>query len=406
MTLAAERATSMQQPVTRLVPGHDGHVLILSMRRLATLVAFCILYEFEDSIVDLTGADCVEVGDQQALNFSRRIYKFARMASRSPRVARAVAPKAATIALQRDYELFLPILNSTHDLYALASVPDWRSRCRYAACIVNEVWAHLLPEYLLELLSQFDHIFLGTRHCVDDVQRIVGKPCSYLPPGADVLRFSPWPVPPVRSIDVLNIGRRSEITHRALIELAAAREFSYFYDTIEQPGFGAQQRTFHVSDPREHRLLLAQTLQRSRYYITHRARINQPDYTANREEIGGRFYEGVASGAILIGQAPRTAEFQRQFDWPDAVIPVPFDCPDIGRVLTELDDDPERLAVARGRNVHFAARRHDWLYRLQTVFDTFGIRPTPAMQVREQTLAAISDIALRETSPGDASHLR
>ena len=53
------------------------------------------------------------------------------------------------------------------------------------------MWTDQLPEYLLELLSEFDHIFLGLRHCVDDVSRITGKPCSYLPLGTDVLRFAP-----------------------------------------------------------------------------------------------------------------------------------------------------------------------------------------------------------------------
>jgi hypothetical protein len=396
----------MQQPVTRLVPGHDGDVLILSMRRMSTLVAYSILYEFEDAVIDLAGADCVEVGDPQALQFSRRVYKWTRRASRSARFANAVAPKSFGVKLQRDYQLFLPMVNTTHDLYALATVPNWRRHCRFAACFVNEVWVHLLPQYLLELLSQFDHIFIGTRHCVDEVGRIVGRPCSYLPLGADVLRFSPWPAPPSRSFDVCNIGRRSSVTHQALLQLAAARNISYYYDTISQPGFGAKQRTFHVSDHREHRLLLAQILQRSRYYITHRARINEPEYTGTREEIGGRFFEGAASGAVLIGQAPATAEFQRQFDWPDAVIPVPFDCPDIGQTLSELDQDPGRLAAIRGRNVYHAARRHDWVHRLRTVLATFSIPPTPAMQVREQALVALADLAIQDGSRIDASQLR
>jgi hypothetical protein len=40
-----------------------------------------------------------------------------------------------------------------------------------------------------EQLAEFDHIFLGGCHCVDEVARISGRHCSYLPPAADVLRF-------------------------------------------------------------------------------------------------------------------------------------------------------------------------------------------------------------------------
>jgi hypothetical protein len=58
-------------------------------------------------------------------------------------------------------------------------------------------------------------------------------------------------------------------------------------------------------DHREHRLLLAQILQPSRYYITHRSRANEPEYTGKNEAFSGRFLEGAASGAMLrLHRAP------------------------------------------------------------------------------------------------------
>ena len=381
---------------TRLVPGDNGSVLVLSMRSLAKLVASCILYEFEDVILELTGGDCVEVGNDKALQFSRRAYKMLRLASRSPRLARTLAPPPSAVELRRDYELFFPVFNHPHELYALAAVPNWRKRCRVAACFIDEVWAHLLPGYLLELLQQFDHVFIGTLHCVEEVGRIVGRPCSYLPLAANVLRFSPWPDPPVRVIEVCNIGRRSAVTHQALLQLASARKMFYFYDTVSSGTFNDKQRTFHIENHREHRYLLAQLLQRSRYYIANRARINEPQYTGNREEIPGRYYEGAAAGAVLLGEAPATPEFVRQFDWPDAVIHLPFDSPDIEDILTQLHRDPERLEQISRRNVHFAAHRHDWVHRLQTVLATLGLPPTPAMQQREKQLTLVAAFAMQD----------
>jgi hypothetical protein len=389
-------AVSKRSIETRLVPGDNGSVLVLSMRSLAKLVASCILYEFEDVILELTGGDCVEVGNDNSLQFSRRAYKLLRLASLSPRLARTLAPPPSAIELQRDYELFFPVFNHPHELYALAAVPNWRKRCRVAACFIDEVWAHLLPGYLLELLQQFDHVFIGTLHCVEEVGRIVGRPCSYLPLAANVLRFSPWPDPPVRVIEVCNIGRRSAVTHQALLQLARARKMFYFYDTVSSGTFNDKQRTFHVENHREHRFLLAQLLQRSRYYIANRARINEPQYTGNREEIPGRYYEGAAAGAVLLGEAPATPEFVRQFDWPDAVIHLPFDSPDIEDILTQLHRDPERLEQISRRNVHFAAHRHDWVYRLQTVLATLGLPPTPAMQQREKHLKLVADFAMQD----------
>ena len=376
---------------SQLIEGRNGDVLTLSMRRLETIVGYSPTYEFGDVVQEVTGADCIEVGDRQALELSRRVYKLVRLSTNSVRLGRAAAPRPSLIRLKRDYQLFMPIFNHPYELYALASVPEWRSRCRFAACWINEVWVHMLPAYLLELLAQFDQIYLATGNSVAEVGRIVGRPCNQLPMAADVLRFSSWPDPPARCIDVCNIGRRSEITHAALVKLAAARKIGYYYDTITQQGVNAKQRIFHVKDHREHRLLLAQILQRSRYYIAHRSRINEPEYTGNNEEFSGRFFEGAAAGTILIGQAPRSEIFRTMFDWDDAVIPMPFDCPDIGQKLAELDADSQRLAAIPARNIGNAALRHDWLHRLQAVYTRFSLPPTPGMNDRDQRLLALAN---------------
>jgi hypothetical protein len=359
------------------------------MRRLSGLVAFCLQYEFEDVVAEVTGADRVEAGDAPALELSRRAYRLTRMVTGSQRLARATAPRPSTVRLERDYELFFPVFNHAHELFALTTVPGWRRRCRVAACFVNELWVDRLPRYLLELLAQFDHVFVGLRHPVDEVARMVGRPCRYLPLATDVLRFSPLSDASPRAIDVCNIGRRSAVTHAALMRQARDRRRSYYYDTVAAGGAGGRQRTFEVDDPAEHRLLLAQVLQRSRYFIANRSRVNEPEFTRGRDEISGRFYEGAAAGAVMLGEPPRTSEFERQFDWPDAVVRLPFDSPDVGDRLDELDRDPARLERIRRDNVRQAALRHDWVHRLRTVYETLGLRPTPAMLARERRLRAL-----------------
>jgi len=389
---------------TQLVAGRGGDVLLLSMRRLADLVAFSLQYEFEDVVADVTGADRIDVGGREALEFSRRAYKLARFATGSRSLARACAPRPLTVKLERDYELFLPVFNHAHELFALATVPDWRRRCRVAACFVNELWAANLPGYLLELLAEFDHVFIGVRHPVEEVARIVRPPCTYLPLAADVLSFAAFPEPPPRAIDVCNIGRRSPITHEALVRLARDRHIFYYYDTVAASGAGHKQRTFRVETASEHRLLLANLLRRSRYFIANRGRVNEPEFTLGREEISGRFYEGAAAGTVMLGEAPRTEEFERQFNWPDAVIRLPFDSPDVGRVIAELDGDPQRLARIRRDSVHNAALRHDWVHRLRTVFETLGIAPTEAMVAREERLRSLAATALDVHGGAEQAH--
>lgn len=369
----------------------NGKVLLLSQRRISDLVAFCLAYEFEDALQAVTRAERIDASDFASLEFSRRIYKLARLACGSPRLAGALAPQPrGAVTLSGDYELFFPIFSNAFELYSLATVPDWRRRCRKAACFITEIWTDQIPEYLLELLSQFDHVFTGLQHCVDDVARITGRPCSYLPLATDVLRFAPASTDQPRPIEVCNIGRRSQITHHALLADSARRGNFYYYDTIAASGADRKQRTFRVDDPQEHRLMLASILKRSRYFIANRSHVNNPEFTAGRDEMSARFYEGIAAGTVMIGEAPRTAEFKRQFDWPDAVIHLPFDSPDVADILTNLNSDPARLAALSHENVRQAALRHDWLYRIEAVFNILGLSPTEEMQARADRLKQIA----------------
>jgi hypothetical protein len=367
-------------------------VLLLTQRRIADLVAYSLVYEFEDTVQALTDGVCIEVTDRRGLELSRRAYRVARMASGSWRRARRLAPYPRTrTVLRRDFELFFPMFSHTHELYGLATIPNWRERCGKAACFITEVWSDQLPEYLVELLAQFDHIFLGFRQSVQQVARITGRPCSYLPLATDVVRFAPASLEDPRPIDLCNIGRRSPITHRALLQEAERRAgFFYYYDTVAASGSDMKQRTFRVDNAAEHRRLLASLLKRSRYYITHRSRVNEPEFTTGREEISARFYEGAAAGTVMIGDAPRSEEFDRQFDWPHAVIRIPFDAPDIANALANLDSDPALLATVRRTNVHQAAVRHDWVHRIRVVFNALGLPCTEAMEARVNSLEQIA----------------
>jgi Glycosyl transferases group 1 len=380
------------------------NVLLLSQRRIADLAAYCLAYEFEDAFAAVADAERIDVTDFPALEFSRRAYKLARLMSGSPKLARRFAPSPrGKVVLERDFDLFFPVFSHTYQLYSLATIPNWRQRCRKAACFISEVWSDMLPDYLLELLSAFDHVFIGHRHPVKDVARITGRPCTYLPLAVDVVRFAPFSGDQPRPIEVCNIGRRSPVTHQALLDDAERRRSFYYYDTVAASGSDMKDRTFRVDNPQEHRRKLATLLKHSRYFIANRAYVNRPEFTAGRDEVSARFYEGAAAGAVMIGEAPRTQEFRQQFDWPDALIHAPFDSPDVARILADLNGDPERLRAVRRNNVRQAAQRHDWLHRILTVFDTLGLAPTEKMRARAKRLDQIASSALETGSHGIGS---
>jgi len=369
----------------------QGKVLLLSQRQIANLVAYCLAYEFEDAFGAVTPAKRIDPTDFAGLEFSRRTYRLLRLLSGSQRFARQFTPNSrSNVVLEHDFELFFPVFSHIYELYSLSTIPNWRKRCHKAACFITEVWSDMLPEYLVELLSAFDHIFVGFRHSVDDVARISGRPCTYLPLAVDVLRFTPRSPDQPRPIHVCNIGRRSSITHQALLEQAEQQQGLYYYDTVAASGSDLKQRTFRVDSPHEHRMMLATILKNSCYFIANRSHVNDPSFT--RDEISARFYEGAAAGTVMIGEPPRTKEFKRQFDWPDAAIQVPFDSPDICRILAELNADPARLRAVRRNNVREAALRHDWLHRMQVVFETLDLPLTEGMRNRAKRLEQIASV--------------
>jgi len=375
-----------------LAPGAE-RVLLLSMREVAALVGYCPLYEFEDLIADLTGAEIASPVNLESLELARKVYKAARHLTGSPRLAAALSPRLGTLRLHKNYDLFFACFNHPHELFALKAVPDWRERCRTAVCYICEAWIHLLPPYLLELLKDFDHVFFGVSGPTQAISSICGQPCTYLPMGVDALRFCPYPDPPERAIDLCGIGRRSPVTHATLLDLSGRENFFYFYDTVESKPFGrfTRQLTFRVKSVQEHRLLLASLLKRSRYFVANRAWADDSELTRGKDEIASRFYEGAAAGAVMLGDPPDTEDFRTQFDWEGAVVPMPFHAPRIGAVIADLDRDPERVERIRRANVAGALLRHDWSYRLRVLMEAAGLPPTPRMVARSDRLAALAD---------------
>jgi hypothetical protein len=360
---------------------------LLSLRKVEDVVAYCAQYEFEDVISSVMDAETAAPEKLDGVERSRKAYKLVRYLSGSRHLARAAVRPLAQPLLDRDYDLFLPIFSHPYQLFALSCVPEWRKRCRKAVCFIVEAWAEMLPGYLLELLSEFDQVFIAAQHVIGTVSKLIGRPCTYMPQGVDALRFCPWPDPPARSIDVCNIGRRSPVTHEKLLDRARQGRLFYYYDTIKP---SAKQVTFHVSSGAEHRLLLANLLKRSRYFIANRARANQPELTRGRDEIAGRFFEGTAAGAIVLGDPPNIDEFRSRFDWPDAVIPMPFDAPEVLKRIEELEEDPRRQERIRKENVANALLRHDWVHRLRTMLDAVCVAPPARMLAREARLAALA----------------
>ena len=366
------------------------------MRELSDLVAYCSTYEFEDIISDSASVDIVKPSSYYEAVTSRKMYKLVWNALKSHQIAQLSAPCLTSFPVEQEYDLFFPVLNDTYDIFALRALKNWRQKSKKAVCYIGEIWDHFIGNgniYLLDFLKEFDHIFLSASNYVELVAEVTGRPCSYLSIGVDALTFSPTSLSHHRTIDVCNIGRRSPVTHEALIELSGAGNFFYYYDTFKTSSGvknSGKQQTFRVTSYKQHRFLIANILKRSRYFIANRGRINEPDQTQGKHELSSRFYEGAAAGAIMLGVAPNSDIFAQDFDWQDAVINMAFDEPDIQQVIAELDAQPDRLEKIRKAGVVNSLLRHDWVYRLRTVFETVGLPITPQMLSREKALKGLA----------------
>ncbi|MDQ6926945.1 MAG: glycosyltransferase, partial [Candidatus Eremiobacteraeota bacterium] len=281
------------------------------------------------------------------------------------------------------FDLFLAIFHFPQQLAQLDALPGWRERARTAVCYIVEAWSRELPRYAkyLHLLDQFDQVFVLNQASIPTLQTFTRAPLTFLPTATDTERFCPLPLDPARVIDVYSYGRRSPAAHAAMLDLSRHEPFYYIYDTLGDAS---------IVDFRAHRDLLANTLKRSRYTIAYPVNANRGARTGGEEALTTRYFEGAASGAIMLGDAPATPEFRECFDWPDAIFDFPFEPDDIRADFAALDADPQRLTAARWTGVAQSLRRHDWLHRWQRVLDAAGLAHTPAMARRAERLDALA----------------
>ncbi|RWO54021.1 glycosyltransferase [Mesorhizobium sp.] len=298
------------------------------------------------------------------------------------------APTIEHVRLTQDYDLFFFVAWSPQSLVELSRIHDWRGRCKVAVAYLFELWSSTLEEnrQYLKLLDQFDHVFLLHSACIPRLPQYTRTPCSFLATAVDGLIATPYLSPVKRVIDVYSIGNRAAKIHGQLLKLAEERDFFYLYDTLASTDS-------RVRDWHEHRLLLANIIRRTRHFMAFSpaALANSKSVTVAGEQVlPARFFEGAAGGAVMLGTAPRCAEFSEHFDWPDAVIEVSPDSSSIADVIGELDANPRRTELLRRTSAVRCLERHDWVYRWEHILATIGMEPLQRLHVRKFQLRRIA----------------
>ena len=369
-------------------------ILVVSVRGFRFQVANCCIYEFEDLLTDLELAQLHVSNPTRDFDIACKIYRGAKYFGSSDNLALKAAPFPTELVLEHEYDLLFAVLDNPFQFHLLESIKGWREKCRHTACFITEMWQ---PDLQIKRLfrepwSNFDHVFLGVTQCVEGLRKLIKPPVTYIPPAVDTLRFSPYPNPPQRLIDVSYVGRRSPNIHDALVKRAAQDNFFYYHDTLKGK--------LEIDNPREHRVLLANLFQRSRYNITNYAKFNSTAETGGTQEIGYRFFEGAAAGTVMVGMSPAGEAFPRYFDWSEPIVQVDLSGTDVVEAIAELDAQPERLERISRRNVANCLLKHDWSYRWRDILAAFDLKPSQAMIEREKYLHQLGHSILAEDRNG------
>lgn len=366
----------------------QARVLLHSQRGLFGNFHFRLgLYEFEDIISLVDSIDLLAPERKSWYKYGTRIANRLALSYNT-----SINPGISKTKVQKNYDLFFAVVHFPWELLPIKYVEGWKDRCRTSICWLNEIWvADIIKcKHFLRILAQFDYVLIQWAGSIKPVQEVIKRKCLYLPYGVDAILFCPYPNAPRRVIDFYSIGRRSEETHRTLLRMGRENKIFYVYDSI-----GGSR----VINPDDHRLLFANMAKRSRYFIVNSGKRDKPGDTAGQIEFGNRFFEGAASGTIMIGETPKNEQFAKVFDWPDAVIHLPFGSDKVGEIINELDMQPDRQEKIRRNNVVQSLLRHDWVYRWEAVLKIAGLDPMPQLLERTKYLRDMANMVEKVALP-------
>jgi Glycosyl transferases group 1 len=367
-------------------PTSKPRILITSMRGFHSEAYRSAEYEFEDSICQFENVDILTPSLASGLGStaSKRLSNYI-----GTKIGKKELLKSGCITsiVERKYDLFFFVCQHFWDVTCINSIKGWRENSYKAAIWIDEIWIKELrsskTKVCIELLKDFDYVFTTQSASAPVIADLINRPCYTLPYGIDAIKFCPYPNPPQRNIDIYSVGRRSPIAHKSLLDYADQKNLLYLYDSLK----GMQMTNY-----KEHRHLYSDLIKRSRYFITNKAKFDTPDQTGGQEELGSRFFEGAAGGAVMIGIPPSCEAFTTNFDWNDAVINIPYNAANVGDIIAEIDTQPERLHYISQNNIINTLLRHDWIYRWAKILEKVGLDTTPQMAKKRNQLQNLAEI--------------
>jgi hypothetical protein len=360
-------------------------ICMLTSRSILHNAFRCGFFDAEDVLCEIDNVELLELKPKKGCRTRQLIQKSLISKDFTKKIV-SFNMAYSPIRLANDYDLFIVYLPVWTDLIQIPAIRHWKNHCKVSICWIDEFWASGVPKLksYLSALQDFDHIVLGLEGTVNVMRDATNLPCSWLPHGVNSLHFNPYPSSPPRVIDIYSIGRMWNGVHKAFLNYTSKNELFYIYDT------------FHVAETRilnyrAHREMIANLIKRCRYFPVSPAKMDVMHQSKGQAEVGARYYEGSAAGAVMIGQIPDSDSFRKLFGWKDSVIEIKQDGSDVFDILAQLDSEPQRVNEIRRRNVYESILRHDWVYRWERILDIAGLNPEPELSMRKDKLKRLAE---------------
>lgn len=320
----------------------------------------------------LTVQDPSSAGHRLLAGRNKRLDLVRKLPGRS-----SLSPTAASVG---PLDLLFVVAHDATDLDQLfASEPDWVDSATTKILVLVEVWAadaRRWPGAFARVLPHFDAVFCTLEEGIDALIEASGTHVEVIGQAVDVLA-TPFHAEP--KLDVLTIGRRAPAQHDLIGRWAEAREGWYHYDTLPAG---------RVADVDLHRKVTAEMLSWSAVSICNYARFDDTERIGATRGTGTRFFETLASGALIAGELPTDQMFGDEFGGAPGVAEFPIDCSDLG-----LDAVEALVAMGRDRALRAGNRSHalggiDLAHRLRQILGRVDIAEPPLLTERFAALDA------------------
>ena len=183
-------------------------------------------------------------------------------------------------------------------------------------------------------------------------RRLPDASCAWIPEAVDPGDYDSSHPLAARTIDVLELGRRSESIHGRLAPALRSRGARHEF---QQPGAPRMYRTLGA---------LRDALAQTRLLVCLPKTLTHPAAAGGLETVTHRYFEGMASGCVLVGHCP--AELRALWGF-DPVVPLDPTEPERS-VMEALDrlDDHQALVL---RNLERLHQVGTWRHRAEAMLE-------------------------------------